>query len=46
MGLMIGRPTKPMAIKGIIATEAKPVAWSMFNNIVAMATDMHFELQV
>lgn len=46
MGLTIGRLTRPIAIKGSIATEAEPVDWSMFENIVAMAAGMQSELQV
>lgn len=46
MGFTSGRLTKPIAIRGVIATEAKPVPWPMFENIVAMAAAMQSELQV
>lgn len=46
MGFTIERLTNPIAIKGIIAVEATPVAWLMFENIVAMAVGMQSELQV
>jgi len=46
MGFRVERLTKPIAIKGVIATEAEAVAWSMFENIVAMAAGMQSELQV
>lgn len=39
----IERLTKPIAINGIIATEAEPV---MLENIVAMAAGTQSELQV
>ena len=45
MGFTVERLTKPIAIKGIIATEAEAVAWPIFKNIVAMAAVMQYELQ-
>lgn len=43
MDFRVERLTKPIAINGIIATEAKPV---IFENIVAMAAGTQSELQV
>lgn len=43
MGFSVEILTKPIAINGIIATEARPV---IFENIVAMAAGIQFELQV
>lgn len=46
MGSTIETLTRPIAIKGIIDTEAEPVLWWMFENIVAMAAGIQSELQV
>lgn len=46
MGFTNERLTKPIAIRGVIASEAKPVAWSMFDNIVAMAAVTQSKLQI